>query len=65
LSLDTETATATRILEHIGEPTTAPAPSPARGPLAWEQTFDQTLAFDPVLVAAPKPALEFDQTVTG
>ncbi len=59
----TETASVTRILEHIGEPTKPPVLSPARGPPAWEETFNQTPAFDP-LAAAPEPALEFDQTVT-
>jgi hypothetical protein len=59
----TETASVTRILEHIGEPTQAPVLSPARGPPAWE-TFDQTPLFDPLAVA-PEPAFEFDQRVTG
>ncbi len=58
----TDTASVTRILEHIGEPTRPPVLSPARGPPAWE-TFDQTPVFDP-LAAAPEPAFEFDQTVT-
>jgi hypothetical protein len=59
----TETASVTRILQHIGEPTTAPVLSPARGPPAWEETFDQTPVFDP-LAPAPEPAFEFDQTIT-
>ena len=58
----TETASVTRILEHIGEPTKAPVLSPARGPPAGE-TFDQSPLFDPV-APAPAPAFEFDQTVT-
>jgi len=58
-----DTASLTRILEHIGEPTKAPVLSPARGPPAWEEAFDQTPVFDP-LAAAPEPAFEFDQTVT-
>jgi hypothetical protein len=59
----TDAASVTRILQHIGEPTKAPVLSPARGPPAWEKTFDQTPVFDPT-AAAPAPAFEFDQTVT-
>jgi len=58
----TDTASVTRLLAHIGEPTGAPVLSPARGPPVWE-TFDQTPVVDP-LAAAPEPAFEFDQTVT-
>ena len=58
----TETASVTRILQHIGEPTELPVLSPARGPPAGE-TFDQTAVFDPV-APAPAPTFEFDQTVT-
>jgi len=57
----TETASVTRILEHIGEPSKAPVLSPAHGPPAWEETFDQTLVFDPT-AAAPEPVFEFDPT---
>ncbi len=57
-----DTASVTRILEHIGEPTQAPVLSPARDPPSGE-TFDQTPVFDP-LAPAPEPAFEFDQTVT-
>jgi hypothetical protein len=49
---------------HIGEPTTAPVLSPARGPPACEEAFDQTPLFDP-LAPAPEPAFEFDQCATG
>jgi hypothetical protein len=59
----TETASLTRILQHIGEPTTAPVLSPARGPPAWEETSDQTPVFD-LVAPAPEPAFEFDQTIT-
>jgi hypothetical protein len=59
----TDTASVTRILEHIGEPTKAPVLSPARGSPAWEETFDHTPVFDPT-ASAPEPALEFNQTVT-
>ena len=53
----------TRILKHLGEPATPPPVSPARGPPACEEDFDQTPPFDPSLVA-PAPAFEFDQTLT-
>jgi len=59
----TDTASVTRILAHIGEPTKAPVLSPARDPPAWDEAFDQTPVFDP-LAAAPEPTFEFDQTVT-
>ncbi len=58
----TDTASVTRILEHIGEPPKPPVLSPARGPPTGE-TFDQSPVFDP-LAPAPEPAFEFDQTVT-
>jgi hypothetical protein len=58
----TDTASVTRILAHIGEPTRPPVLSPARDPPAGE-TFDQSTVFDP-LAPAPEPAFEFDQTVT-
>jgi hypothetical protein len=54
----TDTASVTRILEHIGELPKAPVLSPARGPPTWEP-FDQTPGFDPV-APAPAPAFEFD-----
>ena len=63
VALVTDTASVTRILEHIGEPTKAPVFSPARGPPAWDEGFDQTPVFDPA-AAAPEPVFEFDQTVT-
>ena len=63
ISFVTDTASVTRILEHIGEPTKAPVLLPARGPPAWEETFDQAPVFDP-MAAAPEPGFEFDQTVT-
>ena len=63
ISFVTDTASVTRILAHIGEPTKAPVLSPARDPPAWAEAFDQTSVSDP-LAAAPEPAFEFDQTVT-
>jgi hypothetical protein len=59
----TETASATRILAHIGEPTKPPVLSRARGPPTREEAFDQPPVFDP-LPAAPEPAFELDQTLT-
>ena len=57
ISFVTDTASVSRILEHIGEPTKAPVLSPARGPPAGE-TFDQSPVFDPV---APAPAPAFGE----
>jgi hypothetical protein len=54
---------ATRIPEHIGDPTTAPVLSPARAPPTRKETFDHTPVFDPT-AAAPRPAFAFDQRVT-
>jgi len=59
----TETASVTRILEHIGEPAKPPRLSPARGPPTGQESFDQTPLFDPQ-APAPEPAFEFDQRVT-
>ena len=50
------------MLQHLGEPTQPPPLSPARGPPEWEESFDQSPAFDPS-AAGPAPAFEFDQTV--
>jgi hypothetical protein len=60
----TDTASVTRVLQHLGEPTQPPPVSPARGPPEWEAPFDQSPAFDPS-AAEPAPAFEFDQTVSG
>ena len=62
ISFMTDTASVTRILQHIGEPIKAPVLSTARDPPAWE-TFDQTPVLDPV-APAPEPGYQFDQTVT-
>lgn len=58
----TVTASVTRILQHLGEPTRPPPLSPARGPPEWEEFFAQSLPFDPQ-ATEPAPAFEFDQTV--
>ncbi len=49
-----------QILEHVGEPTSAPAIAPARSP-PLEMEFAQRLAA-PEAVFEPIPDLEFDQT---
>jgi hypothetical protein len=61
LSFVTDTASVTRILQHLGEPTQPPV-SPAQGAPKWEESFNQSLAFDPS-AAGPALAFEFDQTV--
>ena len=56
----TEPAMVRQILEHIGEPTSAPAIAPARSP-PLEMEFAQRLAaLEAVFEAIPE--LEFDQT---
>ena len=57
----TEPATVRQILEHLGEPTSAPAIAPARSPLL-EMKIRQELAA-PEAVSEAIPELEFDQTV--
>ena len=56
----TEPATVRQILEHVGEPTSAPAIGPARSP-PLEMEFAQRLAA-PEAVFEAFPVLEFDQT---
>ncbi len=58
----TETPSVRAILEHIGEPTSPPAISPARGPPAWEDTPVEVDQDDDPL-AQPEPEVEFDQRV--
>ena len=68
----TEPATVRQILEHVGEPTSAPAIAPARSPLR-EMKIGQELAapearhdrllHDAGVDADPIPELEFDQTM--
>ena len=57
----TEPATVRQILEHVGEPTSAPAIGPARSP-PLEMEFAQRLAA-PEAVFEAIPVLEFDQPV--
>ncbi len=56
----TEPATVRQILEHVGEPTIAPAIAPARS-LPLEMKIGQVLAA-PEAVREAIPELEFDQT---
>ncbi len=63
LAFVSQTASVTRILEHIGELAKPPRLSPARDPPAGEVAFDQSPVFDPV-APVPEPAFEFDQTLT-
>ena len=55
----TELATVRQILEHVGEPATAPAIAPARSP-QLEMKIVQQLAAPEAVEAIPE--LEFDQT---
>jgi hypothetical protein len=59
----TDSASVTRILAHLGEPTRPLPLSPARGPPAWEGTLDQTPLYDST-APAPVPEYEFDQRVS-
>ncbi len=63
ISFVIDTASVTRILEHIGEPAKPPRLSPARAPPIGEQSFAQTPLFDP-LVPAPDSAFVVDQRIT-
>ena len=54
----TEPATVRQILEHVGEPATAPAIAPARSPPV-EVNGQQLIALEAVEAI---PELEFDQT---
>jgi hypothetical protein len=55
----TDSVSVIRLLEHLGEPTRPPPLSPARGPPAWEEVFDQTPAYDPT-APAPVPEYEYE-----
>ena len=62
ISFVNETPSVRAILEHVGEPTSPPAISPARRPPAWESaSLDLDCAYDPL--AQPEPEIEFDQRV--
>jgi len=65
----TEATPVQRILEHIGEPATAPRIAPARGPPSWEEDGSGTpfldeerFTGDPLV--QPEAAYEFDQRVS-
>jgi hypothetical protein len=51
-----------RILIHIGEPTEAPAPKPARGPPEWNLESEPGLDWEGQI--APEPELELDQRIS-
>ena len=57
----TEPATVRQILEHVGEPTSAPAIASARSPLLEMNIGQELIA--PVAVFEAIPEVEFDQTV--
>jgi hypothetical protein len=59
----TDTASVTRMLQHLGEPTQPPPVSPARGPPQWEESFDQSPVYDPSQ-GEPDLGFEFNQTVS-
>jgi hypothetical protein len=63
LAFVTDTASVTRILQHLGQPTRPPPVSPARGPPVWEESFDPGPAFHPEATELA-PAFEFDQTLS-
>jgi hypothetical protein len=63
LAFVTDTASVTRILQHLGEPTQPPPVSPARGPPEWGGSLDPRPGFDPS-APEPAPAFEFDQTAS-
>ena len=56
----TEPTTVRQILEHVGEPTSAPAIAAARSPLLEMKIGQELIA--PVAVFEAIPELEFDQT---
>ncbi len=58
-----ETPSVRAILEHIGEPTSPPAISPARGPPAWGEDTPVEVDQDYDPLAQPEPEVEFDQRV--
>ena len=60
----TEREPVTRILTHVGEPTTPPPISPARSPPLWDTVdWDQTPGHD-LEAGEPAPEFQFDQTVS-
>jgi hypothetical protein len=65
----TEATPVQRILEHIGEPATAPRIAPARGPPSWEEKDSGTSFLDEERftgdpLAQPEPEYEFDQRLS-
>jgi hypothetical protein len=60
----TDTASVTRMLQPLGEPTQPPPVSPARGPPQWEESFDQSPVYD-LSQGEPDLGFEVNQTVSG
>ena len=57
----TEALAVREILAYVGEPTSPPRISPARGPPLWEMSDAEQEQFDPQ--AQPAPDYEFDQRI--
>ena len=57
----TEASAVREILAYVGEPTSPPRISPARGPPLWEMSDAEQEQFDPQ--AQPAPDYEFDQRI--
>ena len=58
----TEGATLPRLLVHVGEPTQAPVPKPARGPPDWDLEPEPGLDWEGPIF--PKPEFGFDQRIS-
>ena len=58
----TESEAIQRILTHIGEPTQAPVPKPARGPPDWALEPEPGLGWEAQI--SPEPEFEFDQRIS-
>ena len=59
----TDTASVTRMLQHLGGAERAAARSPPRGPPESAVPSDESPAFDPEAIE-PAPAFQFDQTAS-
>jgi len=65
----TEAGPVQRILSHIGERTTPPRITPARGPPLWEEEDSGSIFLDEQRwtgdpLAQPQPEYEFDQRIS-
>jgi hypothetical protein len=63
LAFAIDTASATRILQPLGEPAWPPPVSPAWGLPEGEESFDPSPAYDP-FQSEPDLGFEFDQTLS-